>query len=100
VGLVIPHESEEPLELLGIVLVSRANQAAAFERMSRSCFKRRTSRRKRASSARSALVRPSVRLPASRAACWIQFRIVWADGSNSRDNASGVRPASASAISC
>lgn len=94
--LVIPHEPEAPFEELGIVPASRANRAAACERMSRSCFKRRFSRRSFCSSARSLLVRPSVRAPRSRAAGCTQFRIVWPDGSHSRDNSSGVRPPSTS----
>src|SRR2546422_4082253 len=95
-GLVCGHELES---LDGIVLVSRANQAAAFERIARSSRSWRPSRRSRRSSSRSSVVRPSVRSPASRAACFIQFRIAWADGSNWRANSSGVRPLRTSSMS-
>src|SRR2546425_253628 len=88
-SLVCGHELES---LDGIVLVSRANQAAAFERIARSSRSCRTSRRSRRTSSRSSVVRPSVRSPASRAACFTQFRIAWAEGSNWRANSSGVRP--------
>jgi hypothetical protein len=37
-GLVIPHEPESSLDSFGIVPVSRANQAAAFDSISRSSF--------------------------------------------------------------
>ena len=80
-GLVCRHELES---LDGIALVSRANQAAAFERIARSSRSCRFSRRSRRSSSRSSVVRPSMRWPASSAACFTQFRIAWADGSNSR----------------
>ena len=46
----------------------------------RSCL---FSRRNRRSSSRSAVVSPSLRRPSSRSACRTEFRIVWADGSNS-----------------
>src|SRR5213594_1314534 len=95
-GLVCGHELES---LDGTVLVSRANQAAAFERIARSSRSWRTSRRRRRSSSRSSVVRPSIRSPASRAACFIQFRIAWADGSNWRANSSGVRPLRTSSMS-
>src|SRR6516162_10041102 len=55
-GLVRAHELEEPD---GITAVSRANQAAAFAKASRSWRSRRFSRRRRVSSSRSALVAPS-----------------------------------------
>ncbi len=58
--LVRSDESEHPY---GIESVSRANQVAAFDRISRSIFSRRFSRRRRTSSSRSALRRPSCRLP-------------------------------------
>jgi hypothetical protein len=55
-GLVRAHELEDPD---GITAVSRANQAAAFAKISRSWRSRRFSRRRRDSSSRSALVAPS-----------------------------------------
>ena len=63
--------------------VSCANQAAAFDKMSRSTFSCRFSRRSRVSSVRSAVVRPSVRRPASRSAWATQLLIDCAVGSNS-----------------
>src|SRR5437660_3433695 len=96
-GLVCGHELES---LDGIVLVSRANQAAAFERIARSSRSCRFSRRSRRSSSCSSVVRPSVRSPASRAACFTQFRIAWAEGSNSRPSSSGVRPCRTNSIIC
>jgi hypothetical protein len=52
-GLVRAHE---PVNPFGLALLSRANQAAAFARMSRSWRRRWFSRRRRPSSSRSALV--------------------------------------------
>src|SRR6185437_15150416 len=63
VRLVIAHELEP---LCGIVFVSRANQAAAFDRISRSSLSWRFSRRSRLSSSRSAVVRPPSPRPALR----------------------------------
>jgi hypothetical protein len=74
-GLVRFHESEP---LSGIDPVSRAKQAAAFDKISRSSLSWRTSRRSRLSSSRSTLVTPSWRLPALRSAWATQLRIVWA----------------------
>src|SRR5919108_6630153 len=88
-GLVCRHELES---LDGIVLVSRANQAAAFDRIARSSRSWRTSRRRRRSSSRSSVVSPSVRSPASTPACFTQFRIACAEGSNWRASSSGVPP--------
>ena len=96
-GLVGSHELEDPD---GTEPVSRANQAAAFARISRSWRSRRFSRFSRRSSSRSAPVNPSARRPASRSACATQFRIACAEGSNSRDSSSGVRPAPTSSIIC
>src|SRR6266849_2468441 len=96
-GLVCGHELES---LDGIALVSRANQAAAFERIARSSRSCRFSRRSRRSSSCSSVVRPSVRWPASSAACFTQFRIAWAEGSNSRPSSSGVRPCRTNSIIC
>ena len=78
--LVIAHESEP---FAGIAFVSRANQAAAFERISRSTRSWRFSRRSRWSSSRSAVVRPPSPRPAFRADCATQFLIDCAVGSNS-----------------
>ena len=44
------------------------------------------------------LVSPSRRRPLSRSACWTQFRMVWADGSNSLAKDSGLRPARTNSI--
>ena len=65
-GVTVVNEYEFE-DLSGIEFVSRANQAAAFARMSRSCCRRRISFRRRRSSSRSAEVR--VRVPSSRSAC-------------------------------
>jgi hypothetical protein len=83
------HESED---LSGIEPVSRANQAAAFDKISRSMRNCRFSRRKRTSSLRSSVVNPSLCLPSSRSAWATQLWIYWAVGSNSLDNASGFLP--------
>src|SRR5690606_39242876 len=83
------HEFEDPD---GIEPVSRANQAAAFDKISRSVFSCFTSRRSRPSSSRSAVVRPSARRPSSRSAWRTQLRIAWLDGSNSFASSSGDRP--------
>lgn len=61
-GPVIPHDPEEPS---GIVPVSLANQAAAFDKMSRSSLSCLLSRLKRRNSSLSELVRPSFLSPAS-----------------------------------
>src|ERR1700722_13220703 len=88
--LVIAHEPEP---FAGIAFVSPANQAAAFERISRSTRSWRFSRRSRLSSSRSAVVRPPSPRPPLRADCVTQFLIDCAVGSNSAANSSGVRPA-------
>ena len=83
-GLVRAHEPEEPD---GTAPVSRANQAAAFERMSRSSRSCLFSRRSRANSSRSAALRPgnaSSRRPACLSAAATQAPIDCAVGSNSR----------------
>jgi hypothetical protein len=72
-GLVRSHESEG---FLGIVSASRANQAAAFERISCSCVSRFTSRRRRVSSLRSSEFSRSSRRPESASFCFSQFMIV------------------------
>ena len=55
-GLIRFHDLEP---FSGTVTVSRANQAAAFDKMSRSSSSWRTLRRSRVSSSRSAVVKPS-----------------------------------------
>src|SRR5690606_19429243 len=95
-GLVHLHEPEERFE----GPLSVANQAAAFERISRSSFNRRFSRRSRVSSSRSGLVRPPSPLPPSRAACLIHSAMVQALGPNSLAREAGLRPAWASATIC
>jgi len=94
-GLVRVYEEEDRFDFFS---VSCANQAAAFDRIFRSSFSRAFSRRRRASSSRSSVFRPSVRVPSSRSGCLTQFRIACADGSNSAANCSGVRPARISLI--
>src|SRR5690242_10874382 len=89
-GLMRSHEFES---LSGIDPLSRANQAVAFARISRSSLSWRFSRRSLVSSSRSGLVTPSSRLPSSRSACASQLRMVCAEGSNCLDSSSGVRPA-------
>ena len=93
-----PVRSDEREDRLGTAPVSRANQAAAFFRISRSSRSVAFSRRSRCISVRSAVVRPSARRPASRSAWRTQFRIACADGSNSRPKASGDRPARTNSI--
>ena len=96
-GLIRFHEPEDRF-VFGAV--SCANQAAAFDKMSRSTFSCRFSRRSRVSSVRSAVVRPAVRRPASRSAWATQLLIDCAVGSNSPARSSGVRPARTNATSC
>src|SRR3954463_13851601 len=94
--LVIAHEPEP---FAGIAFVSRANQAAAFERISRSSRSWRFSRLSRLSSSRSAVVRPPSPRPAFLENCATQFLIDCAVGSNSAASSSGVRPACTSSTS-
>src|SRR5690606_26476045 len=94
--LVLLHELESRG---GIESLSRANQAAAFFRISRSSFSCRFSRRRRRSSSRSSVVRPS-RPPSSTSACRIQLRIVCSPGSNSRASSATLRPARCNSIIC
>src|SRR6266540_5031879 len=96
-GLVRAYEEED---LFDFFSVSCANQAAAFDRISRSSFSRAFSRRSRASSSRSSVRRPSVRVPSSSSACLTQFRIDCADGSNSRARSCALRPARTSRTIC
>jgi hypothetical protein len=87
VYLICLHESED---LLGIKPFSRANQVAAFDRISRTIRSCRFSRRSLTSPLRSSLVNPSLHLPSSRSVCATQLWIDCAVGSNSLDNASGA----------
>jgi hypothetical protein len=87
-GLVHLHEPEERFE----VPLSVANQAAAFDRISRSSFSLRFSRRNRDSSSRSAVVNPPSPLPASRLSCRTHSEIDHAVGPNSFANDAGLRP--------
>ena len=90
VGLIHFHEPEDSLEIGSL---SRANQAAAFANISRSTLSCLFSLRNFRSSARSTVVRPSLRRPSSRSAWAIQLRIVCSLGSNSRASSPGLRPA-------
>jgi len=93
VGLVRAHKPEEPD---GTAPVSRANQVAAFERMSRSTRSCLFSRRRRANSSRSEAAKPgtaSFRPPSCLSAAAAQPLIDGALGSNSRARSSGDRPA-------
>ena len=80
--------------------ISRANQAVAFAKISRSSRSRRTSRRSRRISSRSSVFSPSLRAPASRSACATHFRMASADGSNSRASSPGLRPDRTSSTIC
>ena len=73
-GLVRSHEFEN---FGGIESVSRANQAAAFERISRSIPSCRTRFWSRETSSCPAEIKPSDRRPLSRSSCLHQFEIVW-----------------------
>jgi hypothetical protein len=70
IGLVRFHESEDRF---GRSVFSRANQAAAFERISRSNSSCLTRLRSRAISARSSVVKPSLRVLPSSCACLTQL---------------------------
>src|ERR1700674_2761492 len=94
-GLIRVHELERRD---GVEPVSVANQAAAFDSISRSSRSTRFSRRSRLSSARSSVVKPSLRKPSSRAACWTHLRMALADGSNSRASSLILRPARANSM--
>src|SRR6185437_12897644 len=78
-GLILIHESEERFEF---GTVSCANQAAAFDRISRSICSRLFSRRRRVSSSRSAVVRPPSPRPSSRSACLTHRLIAQMEGPN------------------
>jgi hypothetical protein len=88
-GLVRLHESEERF---GVATFSLANQAAAFERISRSSRRRRFSRRSRVNSSRSALVRPPSPAPASRSACLTHVLIDHVVQPNSFESSRSDRP--------
>src|SRR5712691_2352268 len=96
-SLVGTHEREDPFDFFS---VSCANQAAAFDRISRSSLSRAFSRRSRASSCRSSVVRPPYQHHSSSSACLTQLRIVCADGSYSRASSFVPRPARTSRTSC
>ena len=95
-GLARLRESEE--RLVGVFSV--ANQAAAFEKTSRSSLSLRLFRRNRTSSSRSALVSPPSPLPASRPACLIHVPTVVAEDPNPRDSEAALRPLRAGATNC
>lgn len=95
-GLIRLHEPEERFEGAPSV----ANQAAAFERISRSYLSLRFSRRSLVSSSRSALVKPPSPLPPSRASCLIHREIVHGVGPNSFASDAGVHPVRASSTIC
>src|SRR3954447_22227483 len=99
-GLVRAHEPEE---LDGSVPVSRANQAAAFDRISRSSRNCLFSRRSRANSSRSTAFSPagaSSRRLSFLSACETHARMEWPLGSNSRARSSGLRPARTRSTIC
>src|SRR5216683_2704365 len=94
-GLIRVHELERRD---GTEPVSVANQAAAFDSISRSSRSTRFSRRNRLSSSRSAVVSPSLRRPSSSPACLTHLRIALAEASNSRANCAIGRPARANSM--
>jgi len=95
-GLVPLHEFED---FGGIEPGCRANQAAAFAKISRSCRSCRFSRLNLTSSCLSPVVNPSWRRPSSRSACTTQLPIVRTEGSYLRASASGLCPARTISIS-
>src|SRR5229473_2082440 len=80
-GLIRVHELERRD---GTEPVSVANQAAAFDSISRS--------------SRTAVVSPSLRRPSSSPACLTHLRIALAEASNSRANCATGRPARANSM--
>src|SRR2546428_7518886 len=94
-GLIRVHELERRD---GTEPVSVANQAAAFDNISRSSRSTRFSRRSRLSSSRSAVVSPSLRRPSSSPACLTHLRIALAEASNSRANCAIGRPVRANSM--
>src|SRR3984893_7924119 len=94
-GLIRVHELERRDDPAP---VSLANQAAAFDNISRSSRSSRFSRRSRLSSSRSAVVKPSLRRPSSTPVCLTHLRIALAEASNSRANCAIGRPERASSM--
>src|SRR5713101_4266024 len=94
-GLIRVHELERRD---GTEPVSVANQAAAFDSISRSSRSTRFSHRNRLSSSRSAVVSPSLRRPSSSPACLTHLRIALAEASSSRANCAIGRPARANSM--
>src|SRR6266851_3875632 len=94
-GLIRVHELERRD---GTEPVSVANQAAAFDSISRSSRSTRFSRRSRLSSSRSAVVSPSLRRPSSSPSCLTHWRIALAEASNSRANCAIGRPVRANSM--
>src|ERR1700737_936939 len=94
-GLIRVHELERRD---GTEPVSVANQAAAFDSISRSSRSTRFSRRSRLSSSRSAVVSPSLRSLSSSPACLTHWRIALAEASNSRANCAIGRPVRANSM--
>ncbi len=90
----------DPDITLGIASLSRANQAAARFRMSRSIRSRLFCRCRRSSSIRASVVSPSLRRPSAKSACLTQLRIVCSEGSNSRASDPGLRPAVTNSTIC
>src|SRR5258708_4438345 len=95
-GLVHLHEPEERFE----VPLSVANQAAAFDRISRSSFSLRFSRRSRDNSSRSPVVNPPSPWPASRLPCRTHSAIVQGVGPYSFDKDLDVLPLCAKSTIC
>ncbi len=93
-GLVRIYESEE---FGGKSPFSRANQAVAFARISRSCCSWRSFLRSSRISSFSSEVGPSDRMPSSRSVCFNQLRIVCSVGSNFSASSLG-EPAASSHI--
>src|SRR5690625_5394421 len=88
-GLICSHEFED---FGGTDPVSRANQAAAFARISRSYCRRRFSFTSRLNSCFSSLLAPSSRRTPSISACRIQLLIVFSVGYNSLSSSTTERP--------
>jgi len=97
VGLVCLHEPEERFDVAGI---SFANQAAAFESISRSSLSRRFSRRSLVSSSRSVVVRPPSPAPPSRSSRLTHCRIDQGVTPNSLPSSSKRRPVRCNSTIC
>jgi hypothetical protein len=95
-GLIRFHEPEERFEFP----LSVANQAAAFERISRSSVSLRFSRRSRADSSLYAVVSPPSRLSTSRFACLVLSEVDQAVGPNCFASEAAVRPLRTKSTSC